>query len=364
MEEIRNSWGCVVIETQTHTPGAAAYRYSSTARAEATNYSNNTFEVTEASVMSWVRKAVKGLTSPSQSPAPGPNPEFDKPWREVTWSGEEKSQILRKLKDFQPSTAQVRELKILLHGPVGAGKSSFINSVNTVLQGYNTTGALAASSAGKSFTVEFKYHRLKKDKPGSFYPFVFTDIMGLEPEDSNGVQTEDIVKILQGHVKGGYTFNPLKVIDKDDRNYISNPGLKDKVHCLVSVLPADKISLISDDVIKKMRAVREKARELGIPQVVVMSQVDSVCRLVQEDLSKIYTSRKIKEKMKECSDRLGVPMNCIFPVQNYHEQVTNDLHMDILILMAMSDIIRFANDYVEDQVYNANEYAKNQLYNE
>lgn len=67
---------------------------------------------------------------------------------------EEKSQILRKLKDFQPGTAQVRELKILLHGPVGAGKSSFINSVNTVLQGYNTTGALAASSAGKSFTVE------------------------------------------------------------------------------------------------------------------------------------------------------------------------------------------------------------------
>lgn len=31
--------------------------------------------------------------------------------------------------------------------------------------------------------------------------------MGLEPEDSNGVQTEDIVKILQGHVKGGYTVS-------------------------------------------------------------------------------------------------------------------------------------------------------------
>ncbi|KAF4074845.1 hypothetical protein AMELA_G00228080 [Ameiurus melas] len=333
-------------------------------RAEETNYSNNTFEVSEASVMSWVRKAMKGLINPSQSPAPGPNPELDKPWREVTWSGEGKSQMMRKLKDFQPGTAEVRELKILLHGPVGAGKSSFINSVNTVLQGYNTTGALAASAAGKSFTVEFKYHRLKKDKPGSFYPFVFTDIMGLEAEDSNGVQTEDIINILQGHVKGGYAFNPFKPIDKDDPRYISNPGLKDKVHCLVSVLQADRISLITDDVIKKMRAVREKARDLGIPQVVVMTLVDRACPLVQEDLSKIYISRKIKEKMKECSDRLGVPMNCIFPVQNYHEQVTNELNMDLLILMAMSDIIRFANDYVEDQVYNANEYAENQLHSE
>lgn len=43
-------------------------------------------------------------------------------------------------------------------------------------------------------------------------------------------------------------------------------------------------------------------------------------------------------------------MNCIFPVMNYHEQVINDLNMDILLLMAMNNIMRFANDYVEDQI--------------
>ncbi|XP_034156291.2 interferon-induced protein 44-like [Pangasianodon hypophthalmus] len=288
-----------------------------------------------------------------EQPTPKPDPEFDRQWRPVAWSEDNKHLMLRKLKDFQPGTAEVHELKILLHGPIGAGKSSLINSINTVLQGYNAAGALADSSAGQSqsFTLKFKIHRLKKGGPGSFYPFVFTDIMGLEEDKSKGVQTKDINKILKGHVKDGYTFNPVKPIDKGDPKYISNPSLKDKVHCLVSVLPADRISLISDDVIQKMRAVREKARDLEIPQVVVMSMVDKACPLVNENLRKIYTSKKIKEKMEECSHKLGVPMNCIFPVLNYHEQVTNDTAMDILILMAMTDIIRFANHYVEDQVY-------------
>ncbi|KAM9454448.1 interferon-induced protein 44-like [Clarias gariepinus] len=261
--------------------------------------------------------------------------------------------MLRTVKDFQPGAAEVSELKILLHGPIGAGKSSLINSINTVLQGRNTVGALVDSSTGTStsFTLEFKTHKLKKAGPGSFYPFVFMDIMGLEPDKSCGVQTKDIKKMLKGHVKDGYTFNPIKPIDKGDVKYNSDPSLNDKVHCLVSVLPADKISLMSDEVIKKMRDIREKARDLGIPQVVVMPMVDKACPLVNKNLRKIYTSKKVKEQMKQCSDKLGVPMNCIYPVQNYHEQITNDLDMDILILMAMTDIVRFANDYIEDQVY-------------
>ncbi|XP_060754570.1 interferon-induced protein 44-like isoform X2 [Neoarius graeffei] len=255
--------------------------------------------------------------------------------------------MLRYLKDFQPGNAEVSEVKILLHGPIGAGKLSFINSVNTVLQGYNTTSELAAGQS-HSFTQEFKIHRLKKEKPGTFYPFTLSDSKGLEPGESEGTQTKNIKKILKGHVESGHTVNPLKSTEECDQK----PSLKDKVHCLVSVLPADRISLTSDEVIQTMRDVRKKARDLGIPQVVVMSLVDKACPLVNKNLEKIYTSKKIKAKMEECSHTLGIPINCIFPVRNYHEQVTNDLYMDILILMAITNIIRFANDYIEDQVNN------------
>ncbi|XP_060754573.1 interferon-induced protein 44-like isoform X2 [Neoarius graeffei] len=271
--------------------------------------------------MSWLINFSRlGLKTPS--PDPDPDPELDHPWRPVAWSEDNKNEMLKYLKDFQPGTAEVSEIKILLHGPIGAGKSSFINSVSSVLQGYNTTGALADSTAGKShsFNQEFKIHRLKKDRRGTFYPFTLSDIMGLEPGDSEGVQTEDIIKILKGHVKSGYTFNPVKSTEECDQK----PSLKDRVHCLVSVLPADRISLTNDNVFQKMRAVQKNARDLGIPQVVIMSLVDKACPLVNKNLDKIYTSKKIKEKMVECSHTLGVPMNCIFPVRNYHEQTSRN----------------------------------------
>ncbi|KAK1802756.1 hypothetical protein P4O66_021290, partial [Electrophorus voltai] len=84
----------------------------------------------------------------------------------------------------------------------------------------------------------------------------------------------------------------------------------------------------------------------GIPQVIIMSVVDKACPRVHIDLRKIYYSRKNQETlsktailfphMQECSDRLGVPMNLIFPMQNYHEQVTNNLNMDVLLLMTIT----------------------------
>ncbi|MCI4393944.1 hypothetical protein PGIGA_G00163230 [Pangasianodon gigas] len=85
----------------------------------------------------------------------------------------------------------------------------------------------------------------------------------------------------------------------------------------------------------------------GIPQVVIMSKVDAACSLVKQNLEMIYRSKKIKEKMEECSIRLGIPVNYIFPVKNYHEEISNNAETDILILMAVTNIVNFANDFVK-----------------
>lgn len=57
-------------------------------------------------------------------------------------------------------------------------------------------------------------------------------------------------------------FNPLQPITEDDPKYIRNPELKDRIHCLVGVLPATTFSMM-DGEIEQMKAVREKARDLG-----------------------------------------------------------------------------------------------------
>uniref|UniRef100_A0A672P6H7 Interferon-induced protein 44-like n=1 Tax=Sinocyclocheilus grahami TaxID=75366 RepID=A0A672P6H7_SINGR len=219
----------------------------------------------------------------------------------------------------KPGNKEIKTLRILLYGPQGAGKSSFFNSVNNTLQGRITTRALAQSTeTGGSFTLK----------------------------------TDDINRLLNGHIIDGYTFNPLSSITEEDQKYKRNPILKDRIHCLVAVLPANTVSVMLEEVFGKMGAVREKARDLRIPQAIIMTKVDEVCPLVKDNLEKIYKSKIIKQKMEECSSRLGVPMTCIYPVKNYHEErVTNDT-MDVLILDALQNIVNFANDFVEEQIDN------------
>ncbi|KAL7852987.1 hypothetical protein SRHO_G00187720 [Serrasalmus rhombeus] len=107
---------------------------------------------------------------------------------------------------------------------------------------------------------------------------------------------------------------------------------------------------MNSKVIDKMRTIRQKATELAIPQVIVLTKVDQTCMMVNEDLRNISRSKKIKEKVQECSNILGNSSNSIYPVKNYHAETTQDDDTDALILMALRDIVNFANDHVEDQL--------------
>ncbi|MEQ2268579.1 hypothetical protein XENORESO_005655 [Xenotaenia resolanae] len=272
---------------------------------------------------------------------------LDEPWRELRWG--EKQKNLQYVQKYMPEKDDIRYLRVLLYGPVGAGKSSFINSVSNVLRGRMTIPALAsATTSDQSFTKKYETHKLIKGRGSSktYYHVVFNDIMGLEDGDRRGVHADDIKLALRGHVKEGYKFNPVSPLTQDDPGYNPTPSADDRIHVLVCVMSANAPQITSS-VLEKMSRVRETASDLGIPQMAMMTHIDEACGETQKNLRNVYKSKHLRKKMKDFSAAVGIPMNCIFPVKNYSEEIDLNDDVDILILSALRKIIDFGDDFIE-----------------
>ncbi|XP_016135148.1 interferon-induced protein 44-like [Sinocyclocheilus grahami] len=268
--------------------------------------------------------------------------EYVKPWRDTPWG--EKDHLEKTLKDFGLCDQNIKYARILVVGEIGAGKSSFINSVNSVFQRRITNEALLnkTTDTSKTFTKCYKTYYIRNGQ--SPMPFVLTDTMGLESDNLHGIHPEDIVKAMEGCIMERYKFNPESPITSQDNGYRRNPGLQDQTYCLVFVIAADKISVAADDIYKKVKYIKSKADELEIPQVMILTRSDEACPLVKKNIRKVYTSKKIKEKLEECSANTGISVSHVFPVKCYHEEIDTQDDMDVLILRAFKHIVQMAND--------------------
>uniref|UniRef100_A0A3Q3NNQ7 Interferon induced protein 44f3 n=1 Tax=Labrus bergylta TaxID=56723 RepID=A0A3Q3NNQ7_9LABR len=257
-----------------------------------------------------------------------------------------RTELMDKLRTYRPLVNSVSKARVLLVGPVGAGKSSFFNSLNSVFRGYVTSQAMAGCST-TSLTTQFRTYTLKDGREGKPLPIILCDTMGLE-ETGPGVGLDDIISILKGHVPDRYQFNPSAPLHSDVHGYRERPELKDKIHCVVYVLDACKVSIMPSKLEETLEAIRKKINLIGVPQLILLTKVDEACPLVLEDVRNVYKSLYIKQMMQEASSRLGLPLSCVVPVKNYSEELEVNPNCDILLLSAVNQMLRFTDNYFDD----------------
>ncbi|XP_029286173.1 interferon-induced protein 44-like [Cottoperca gobio] len=212
--------------------------------------------------------------------------------------------MMESIKVYTSTSSSVTHARVLLIGPVGAGKSSFFNSINSVFRGHVSNQA-SAGCLTTSLTTQFRTYSVKAGQAGKSLPITLCDTMGLEENMGAGLDMDDIISILKGHLLDSYQFNPSAPLLSEASGYRKSPGLKDKIHCVVYVIDACKVSIMPTKLEQKLEAIRRKVNLMGIPQLVLMTQVDEVCPLVSQDIRNIYRSGYIKKMVRST-------LNCNF----------------------------------------------------
>uniref|UniRef100_A0A8C7GKV2 G domain-containing protein n=1 Tax=Oncorhynchus kisutch TaxID=8019 RepID=A0A8C7GKV2_ONCKI len=252
------------------------------------------------------------------------------------------------IKNYKPEVKSVVQARVLLVGPVGAGKSSFFNSINSVFKGH-VTGQANTGSAGTSLTTQVLF------QGGKALPLVLCDTMGLEEGPSAGLDIDDVNGILKGNVQDRYQFNPSMSVQTDGVAFCKSPSLKDTIHCVVYVLDACKKEVSArvglHVCVCLCMCVFMCVVSLGVPQLVLLTKVDEACPLVRDDLTNIYLSHYIERMVSACVC-LGVSQSCVLPVKNYSRELELDVHTDILLLTAVVQMLRYSNGYFDD-IYQA-----------
>ncbi|XP_033734785.1 interferon-induced protein 44-like [Pecten maximus] len=252
------------------------------------------------------------------------------------------------LKDMGVPEDALQNVNILFIGPIGAGKSSFLNSVESVFRGHVTMSA-SAGNRTKSVTSAYRQYPITASDNRHYLKFQLCDCRGLD--DGNNI-TKDVEAILEGHTPDNYTFNISNPLTSTTHGFRKDPKLKDKIHCVVYVLDASKysadfeMSFVTDDVRDQIKDIQDIVDQKGIPQLILLNKVDMACLLTKQDTSHVYRSETILQKCQDAGNCLGLPPMTVLPMKNYFMEPSTTDDISILALYNIRQMLRAADTFL------------------
>ena len=83
----------------------------------------------------------------------------------------------------------------------------------------------------------------------------------------------------------------------------------------------------------------------------ILTKIDKACTDDTRDVTRIIQDAAIRYAVDKVSAELqGLQRNKIFPVKNYESETVPDQNLEILILLAVRQMLRFSQDFVEEKI--------------
>ncbi|KAK3590757.1 hypothetical protein CHS0354_017271 [Potamilus streckersoni] len=277
----------------------------------------------------------------------------EKTWRTtIGWSEEVMHNLKGEIENYVPIRdvvgPEVRfpNVNILFIGPVGAGKSSFFNTVNSVFRG-KVFNQARSGRALNSLTTKFSKYPVLSSITRQPLNFRLCDTRGLE--SGNLMTKENLRTLLEGHLPNKFPLDPSGSISSDTPGFIKYPNLNDQIHCVAFFIDATLVDAMSDlipEVLQNLKDLQKVMNSMEIPQVVLLTKVDSVCRHVKEDVSSIFRSPMVEHCINKVAENLGLPRYAVLPMKNLENEGKLDTNVAILTLLSLRTLLENADAFL------------------
>uniref|UniRef100_Q9BDB7-2 Isoform 2 of Interferon-induced protein 44-like n=1 Tax=Mus musculus TaxID=10090 RepID=Q9BDB7-2 len=221
------------------------------------------------------------------------NPSFIK---KMVTAEQHRGKLLSALRAYKPYKDLVSEVRILLVGPVGSGKSSFFNSVKSAFQGHLTRQAIVGS-------------------------------------DESSITKQ---------------FNPCEPMKPKHSPHAASPPLKDRIHCVAFVLHINSVNTLSDKMVAKLKKIRKDVVDCGIGYVALLTNVEEYDEVLDDSFANMTETVTSLSQVQNVQKWLNIPIANILMVSNYASERRLEPMKDILVFAALRQMLRAADDALED----------------
>ena len=267
----------------------------------------------------------------------------------------------------------INKCNIILFGPSGSGKSSFIKSMYRSL--YNNS--FLPPDAMKKLIIKDTYHNegtllfsklhLKEENNNSS-GFILCDTRGHIKMNDN--EKEQFKILLDGNVKDNTLIeqrnerNPLALWEfwkKDSELFpteifnAEKPGINSIPHAIVFVFDGSNDEVIQKEDENFYKELINISKRKGYENIhIILTRIDIFEKLIYEkNISLPSTERSSKvnnlkdEKIEKVIDVLGVNRSNVHFIENYHSELKdNSFEIDYSLLKTMCDIINACELYI------------------
>ncbi|XP_033730378.1 interferon-induced protein 44-like [Pecten maximus] len=266
----------------------------------------------------------------------------------IDWSPIFQEKIKDKVVNYKPLPGlNVKQARILLVGQVGAGKSSYFNTINSIFRG-RVSAQANAGTAEHSLTTSYRMYQLRDGYAGKPLHLRLCDSRGLEQDQ--GLDDQEVGYLLDGHVPDQYKFNPALPLSPESKEFVKNPTLSDQIHCVAFVMDASSIDVLQQKVMERIKAMQTRMNQRDIPQVVLLTNIDRICEETSDDVSKVFFSAAVQQCVDKVAMMMGLPRTHILPVRNYYSETELEQNINILSLVSLTRILSFVDDFLYNKL--------------